>query len=126
MPREVTVGISRSVTSRSSGILEASRGRRTLSSFHERASTRHVGSSGPSRDEDFPGQRARPSRPVRDGLRAYSSVWLERTPDKREVGSSTLPRPTNLQAGKGGGAAPRAGGSGRATWGYSSVGRAPA
>jgi len=25
---------------------------------------------------------------------AYSSVWLERTPDKREVGSSNLPRPT--------------------------------
>jgi hypothetical protein len=26
--------------------------------------------------------------------RACSSVWLERTPDKREVGSSSLPRPT--------------------------------
>jgi hypothetical protein len=26
--------------------------------------------------------------------RAYSSVGSERTPDKREVGSSTLPRPT--------------------------------
>jgi len=26
---------------------------------------------------------------------AYSSVGLEHTPDKREVGSSNLPRPTN-------------------------------
>ena len=26
---------------------------------------------------------------------AYSSVGLERTPDKREVGSSNLPRPTS-------------------------------
>ena len=25
---------------------------------------------------------------------ACSSVWLERTPDKGEVGSSSLPRPT--------------------------------
>ena len=25
---------------------------------------------------------------------ACSSAWLERTPDKREVGSSSLPRPT--------------------------------
>ena len=30
--------------------------------------------------------------------RAYSSVGLERTPDKREVGSSNLPRPTNTKA----------------------------
>ena len=29
--------------------------------------------------------------------RAYSSVGLERTPDKREVGSSNLPRPTILR-----------------------------
>jgi hypothetical protein len=28
---------------------------------------------------------------------AYSSVGLERTPDKREVGSSNLPRPTKLR-----------------------------
>ena len=35
---------------------------------------------------------------------ACSSAWLERTPDKREVGSSSLPRPT--------------------IWGCSSVGRA--
>ena len=28
-------------------------------------------------------------------FRACSSVGLERTPDKREVGSSNLPRPTN-------------------------------
>ena len=28
--------------------------------------------------------------------RAYSSVWLERTPDKREVGGSNPPRPTIL------------------------------
>ena len=29
-----------------------------------------------------------------DWLRAYSSVWLERTPDKREVGGSIPTRPT--------------------------------
>ena len=29
------------------------------------------------------------------GCRAYSSVGLERTPDKREVGGSNPPRPTN-------------------------------
>ena len=28
---------------------------------------------------------------------AYSSVGLERTPDKREVGSSNLPRPTTYR-----------------------------
>ena len=27
-------------------------------------------------------------------FRACSSAWLERTPDKGEVGSSSLPRPT--------------------------------
>ena len=27
---------------------------------------------------------------------AYSSAWLERTPDKREVGGSSPPRPTRL------------------------------
>ncbi len=44
------------------------------------------------------------------GYRACSSVWLERALDKREVGSSSLPRPTILrpsgfgwQAGKPGG-----------------------
>ena len=31
--------------------------------------------------------------PVNTG--AYSSVWLERTPDKREVGGSNPPRPTS-------------------------------
>ena len=44
-------------------------------------------------------------------IRACSSVWLERTPDKGEVGSSSLPRPTKLR------------------WflrGFSSAGRAPA
>src|SRR6202022_344863 len=30
---------------------------------------------------------------------AYSSVGLEHTPDKREVGSSNLPRPTNQVVG---------------------------
>ncbi len=30
---------------------------------------------------------------------AYSSVGLEHTPDKREVGSSNLPRPTNQGVG---------------------------
>ena len=29
-----------------------------------------------------------------EGLGAYSSVWLERTPDKRKVGGSNPPRPT--------------------------------
>ena len=28
---------------------------------------------------------------------AYSSVWLERTPDKREVGGSNPPRPTSYE-----------------------------
>ena len=32
-------------------------------------------------------------------IRACSSVWLERTPDKGEVGSSSLPRPTNFIGG---------------------------
>ena len=32
----------------------------------------------------------------RQGFRAYSSGWLERTPDKREVGGSIPPRPTAL------------------------------
>ena len=27
---------------------------------------------------------------------AYSSAWLERTPDKREVGGSSPPRPTRV------------------------------
>ena len=42
----------------------------------------------------------RPSglRPLRTH-RAYSSVGSERTPDKREVGSSNLPRPTILMVG---------------------------
>ncbi len=31
-----------------------------------------------------------------EAFRACSSAWLERTPDKREVGSSSLPRPTIL------------------------------
>jgi hypothetical protein len=46
---------------------------------------------------------------------AYSSAWLERTPDKREVGGSSPPRPTRhaltrIESG----------------WGCSSAGRAPA
>ena len=32
-----------------------------------------------------------------DRTGAYSSVWLERTPDKREVGGSNPPRPTICQ-----------------------------
>ena len=32
----------------------------------------------------------------KEAFRACSSAWLERTPDKREVGSSSLPRPTIL------------------------------
>ena len=31
-----------------------------------------------------------------DSIGAYSSVWLERTPDKREVGGSNPPRPTTI------------------------------
>ena len=30
-------------------------------------------------------------------IRVCSSAWLERTPDKGEVGSSSLPRPTNFK-----------------------------
>jgi hypothetical protein len=44
--------------------------------------------------------------------RAYSSAGLERTPDKREVGGSNPPRPTSSDD--------------EASWGCSSVGRAPA
>jgi hypothetical protein len=33
---------------------------------------------------------------------AYSSAWLERTPDKREVGGSSPPRPTRRSEGIGG------------------------
>ena len=44
---------------------------------------------------------------------AYSSVGLEHTPDKREVGSSNLPRPTTYDAN-------------HLTWGCSSAGRAAA
>ncbi len=44
---------------------------------------------------------------VIDLLRVGSSGWLERTPDKREVGGSSPPRPTKK-------------------WGVSSAGRAPA
>ena len=43
---------------------------------------------------------------------AYSSAWLERTPDKREVGGSSPPRPTRHARGR--------------IWGCSSAGRAPA
>ena len=34
--------------------------------------------------------------PSAEVTRAYSSVWLERTPDKREVGGSNPPRPTTF------------------------------
>ena len=44
---------------------------------------------------------------------AYSSVGLERTPDKREVGGSSPPRPTSSD-------------DATRMWGCSSVGRAPA
>ena len=43
---------------------------------------------------------------------AYSSAWLERTPDKREVGGSSPPRPTRHAR--------------EFFWGCSSAGRAPA
>ena len=44
------------------------------------------------------GRRFEPGRVHHQGIhpRAYSSVWLERTPDKREVGGSNPPRPTNV------------------------------
>ena len=38
-------------------------------------------------------------RSERDQVRAYSSVGLERTPDKREVGGSNPPRPTSSDDG---------------------------
>ena len=37
---------------------------------------------------------------LESALRACSSAWLERTPDKREVGSSSLPRPTIFLPGR--------------------------
>ena len=41
------------------------------------------------------GHRERSEQAVTpDSIGAYSSVWLERTPDKREVGGSNPPRPT--------------------------------
>ena len=39
------------------------------------------------------GERSEQAVPP-ESIRAYSSVWLERTPDKREVGGSNPPRPT--------------------------------
>ena len=39
-----------------------------------------------------------PQEPGWPNQGAYSSVWLERTPDKREVGGSNPPRPTSLKA----------------------------
>ena len=43
------------------------------------------------------GRRFEPGRVhQRHSTWAYSSVWLERTPDKREVGGSNPPRPTKL------------------------------
>ena len=45
------------------------------------------------------GRRFEPGRVHHDFLSetwAYSSVWLERTPDKREVGGSNPPRPTSF------------------------------
>jgi hypothetical protein len=62
--------------------------------------------------------RRAPAR-SKPGSWACSSAWLERTPDKREVGSSSLPRPTILRCGAG--YRPPANRRGR-----SSVGRAPA
>jgi hypothetical protein len=38
--------------------------------------------------------RDREQAVIPDSIGAYSSVWLERTPDKREVGGSNPPRPT--------------------------------
>ena len=46
------------------------------------------------------GRRFDPGRVHQRSLghtRAYSSVWLERTPDKREVGGSNPPRPTSYE-----------------------------
>src|ERR1051325_1580104 len=36
---------------------------------------------------------------ARKGSKGLWLSWLERTPDKREVGSSNLPRPTRIDAG---------------------------
>ena len=55
----------------------------------------------------FRTERLRPRWPARFArcvirtvrFRACSSGWLERTPDKREVGSSSLPRPTTRSRG---------------------------
>ena len=62
------------------------------------------GASGQGRRRGPRTMRSRTNR-----FRACSSGWLERTPDKREVGSSSLPRPTIMLE-----------------RGCSSVGRAPA
>jgi hypothetical protein len=43
--------------------------------------------------------RVEASESIRLPDRAYSSVGLERTPDKREVGGSNPPRPTNSRHG---------------------------
>jgi hypothetical protein len=52
---------------------------------------------------------------------ACSSVWLERTPDKREVDSSTLSRPTMARL-----ELDETASLGSQEWGCSSAGRAPA
>ena len=41
--------------------------------------------------------RVEPSSGSLSETGAYSSVWLERTPDKREVGGSNPPRPTSSE-----------------------------
>ncbi len=67
-------------------------------------------------------------------LKGLQLSWLERTPDKREVGSSSLPRPTRFIAGWSSQVArwahnPKVTGSNPVPatnfWGCSSVGRAP-
>ena len=57
-----------------------------------------------------------PASPValRFRLRAYSSAWLERFPDKEEVSGSSPLRPTISKL------------DFAAIWGLSSIGRAPA
>ena len=58
--------------------------------FRERVSRGRNGGLGGHRERS---EQAVPP----DNTGAYSSVWLERTPDKREVGGSNPPRPTSSE-----------------------------
>ena len=62
----------------------------------ERLFRGRVASAGFPREQRGPGGHGERSEQAvtPDSIGAYSSVWLERTPDKREVGGSNPPRPT--------------------------------